>query len=61
MAIIPPGADPSRVHTAVLPSETPEAIEGALAATKPRSLLRRIPGLALRGFPRHGSVSNEFQ
>ena len=41
MAIIPPGADPSHMNTAVLPSETPEAIEGALAAAKPRSLLRR--------------------
>ena len=41
MAIIPPGSDRSQMDTAVLPSETPEAIEGALAAAKPRSLLRR--------------------
>jgi peptide/nickel transport system permease protein len=41
MAIIPPSADRSLMDTAVLPSETPEAIEGALAAAKPRSLLRR--------------------
>jgi peptide/nickel transport system permease protein len=41
MAIIPPGSDRSRMDTAVLPSETPEAIEGALAAAKPRSMLRR--------------------
>jgi peptide/nickel transport system permease protein len=41
MAIIPPGADPSQMDTAVLPSETPEAIEAALAGVKSRSLLRR--------------------
>jgi peptide/nickel transport system permease protein len=41
MAIIPPGSDPGRMDTAVLPSETPEAIEGVLAAAKPRGLLRR--------------------
>ena len=41
MAIIPPGSDRSHMDTAVLPSETPEAIEGALAAAKPRSMLRR--------------------
>ena len=41
MAIIPPGADPSQADTALIPEETPEAIEAALASTKPRSLLRR--------------------
>jgi peptide/nickel transport system permease protein len=41
MAIIPPGTDRSHTDFAVLPSETPEAIAGALAAAKPRSLLRR--------------------
>jgi peptide/nickel transport system permease protein len=41
MAIIPPSADRGRMDTAVLPSETPEAIEGALAAAKPRGMLRR--------------------
>jgi peptide/nickel transport system permease protein len=41
MAIIPPGSDPGRMDTAVLPSETPEAIEGVLAAAKPRGMLRR--------------------
>jgi peptide/nickel transport system permease protein len=41
MAIIPPGADPGHMDTAVIPAETPEAIEAALAATKPRGLLRR--------------------
>lgn len=40
MAIIPPG-DRSRVETVGLPAGTPAAIEGALAATKPRSLMRR--------------------
>ena len=41
MAIIPPGADPGQMDTAVLPSETPEALEAAFAAAKPRGLLRR--------------------
>jgi peptide/nickel transport system permease protein len=41
MAIIPPSADRGRMDTATLPSETPEAIEGVLAAAKPRSMLRR--------------------
>jgi peptide/nickel transport system permease protein len=41
MALIPPGADPGRMDTAVLPPEMPEALQGALAAAKPRSLLRR--------------------
>ncbi len=41
MAIVPPGADHSRMDTAVLPSETPEALEAAFAAAKPRGLLRR--------------------
>jgi peptide/nickel transport system permease protein len=41
MAIIPPGADPSQADTALIPEETPAAIEAALAAAKPRGLLRR--------------------
>ena len=41
MAIIPPGADPGQMDTALLPSETPEALEAAFAAAKPRGLLRR--------------------
>jgi peptide/nickel transport system permease protein len=41
MAIIPPGADPGHMDTAVIPAETPEAIEAAIAAAKPRGLLRR--------------------
>ena len=41
MAIIPPGADPSHMDTAVIPAETPEAIEAAFEAAKPRGLLRR--------------------
>jgi peptide/nickel transport system permease protein len=41
MAIIPPGADPGQMDTAVLPSETPEALEAAFAAVKQRGLLRR--------------------
>ena len=41
MAVIPPGADPGQMDTAVIPAETPEAIEAALASTKPRGLLRR--------------------
>lgn len=41
MAIIPPGADPGQMDTAVVPAETPEAIEAAIASTKPRGLLRR--------------------
>src|SRR5262245_48706997 len=41
MAIIPPGADPGHMDTAVVPAETPEAIEAAIAAAKPRGLLRR--------------------
>jgi peptide/nickel transport system permease protein len=40
MAIIPPG-DRSHVDTGALPSDTPTAIEGALAAAKPRGLMRR--------------------
>jgi len=39
MAIIPPG-DRSHVDTAALPAETP-GVTGALAATKPRGLMRR--------------------
>ena len=41
MAIIPPGADPGQMDTAILPSETPEALEAAFAAAKSRGLLRR--------------------
>jgi peptide/nickel transport system permease protein len=41
MAVIPPGADPGHMDTAVIPAETPEAIEAAIAASKPRGLLRR--------------------
>ena len=41
MAVIPPGADPGHMDTAVIPAETPEAIEAAIAAAKPRGLLRR--------------------
>jgi peptide/nickel transport system permease protein len=41
MTIIPPGADRGQMDTEVLASETPEAIDAALAAAKPRSLLRR--------------------
>jgi peptide/nickel transport system permease protein len=41
MAIIPPGADPGQMDTAVLPSETPEALQAAFAAAKSRGLLRR--------------------
>jgi peptide/nickel transport system permease protein len=41
MAIIPPGADPSQADTALIPEETPAAIEAALASAKPRGLLRR--------------------
>jgi peptide/nickel transport system permease protein len=41
MAIVPPGADRGQMDTAVLPSETPEALEAAFAAVKPRGLLRR--------------------
>src|SRR5215475_295158 len=41
MSIIPPGADPGQMDTAVVPAETPEAIEAAIAAAKPRGLLRR--------------------
>ena len=41
MAIVPPGADHSQMDTAVLPAETPEAIEAALAGVKSRGLLRR--------------------
>jgi peptide/nickel transport system permease protein len=40
MAIIPPG-DRSHVDTAALPAETPGTPGGALAATKPRGLMRR--------------------
>ena len=40
MAIIPPG-DRSHVDTAALPAESPGAPGGALAATKPRGLMRR--------------------
>jgi peptide/nickel transport system permease protein len=40
MAIIPPG-DRSHVDTAALPADTTAGIEGALAATKPRGLMRR--------------------
>ena len=41
MAIIPPGTDRSHTDSAVLLSEAPAAVEGALAAARPRSLLRR--------------------
>jgi peptide/nickel transport system permease protein len=41
MAIIPPGADPGQMDTAVIPAEAPEAIEAAIASTKPRGMLRR--------------------
>jgi peptide/nickel transport system permease protein len=41
MAIIPPSADRGRMDTAVLPPETPEAIDDVLAAAKPRGMLRR--------------------
>ncbi len=41
MTMRPLGADPARWMYQTLPSETPEAIDGALAAAKPRSLLRR--------------------
>jgi peptide/nickel transport system permease protein len=41
MAIIPPGANPSQVDTALVPEETPAAIGAALAAAKPRGLLLR--------------------
>jgi peptide/nickel transport system permease protein len=37
----PLGADPGQMDVQTLPSETPEAIEAALEAAKPRSLLRR--------------------
>jgi peptide/nickel transport system permease protein len=40
MAIMP-GADPREIETSIVPIEAPEAGEGALAAAKPRSLLRR--------------------
>jgi peptide/nickel transport system permease protein len=41
MTMRPLGADPGQMDVQTLPSETPEAIEGVLAAAKPRSLLRR--------------------
>ena len=41
MAVIPPGADPGHMDTALIPAETPEAIEAAIATAKPRGLLRR--------------------
>jgi peptide/nickel transport system permease protein len=41
MTMRPLGADPGQMDVETLPSETPEAIETALAASKPRSLLRR--------------------
>jgi peptide/nickel transport system permease protein len=41
MTMRPLGADPGQMDVQTLPSETPEAIEAALAAAKPRSLLRR--------------------
>jgi peptide/nickel transport system permease protein len=41
MTMRPLGADPGQMDVETLPSETPEAIEAVLAASKPRSLLRR--------------------
>jgi peptide/nickel transport system permease protein len=41
MTMHPLGADPGQMDVQTLPSETPEAIEAALEAAKPRSLLRR--------------------
>jgi len=41
MTMRPLGADPGQMDVETLPSETPEAIEAAEAAAKPRGLLRR--------------------
>jgi peptide/nickel transport system permease protein len=41
MTMRPLGMDPGQMDVETLPSETPEAIDAALAAAKPRSLLRR--------------------
>jgi peptide/nickel transport system permease protein len=41
MTMRPLGADPGQMDVETLPSETPEAIDAALAAAKPRGLLRR--------------------
>jgi len=41
MTMHPMGADPGQMDVETLPSETPEALEAALAAEKPRGLLRR--------------------
>jgi peptide/nickel transport system permease protein len=41
MTMRPLGADPGQMDVQTLPSETPEAIDAALEAAKPRSLLRR--------------------
>jgi peptide/nickel transport system permease protein len=41
MTMRPIGADPGQMDVETLPSETPEAIDAALEAAKPRSLLRR--------------------